>query len=114
MPLLSLVTLSISICFFPAPRSSPGNAVGAVQAGLGSPVSVPSPLLKLGVPRLTTSQTEMEAAIDAVKKISIILQSVVLCRFHCRIFMNKRGVGFGVFFHETTVLGKKHLFRMAG
>lgn len=57
VPLLSLVTLSTSICFFPAPGSSPGSAVGTVQAGLGSPVSVP---------RLTTAQTEVEAAIDAV------------------------------------------------
>lgn len=72
MPLISLVTLFTRICFFPAHRSSPGSAVGAVQAGLVSPVSVPSSLLNLGVPKVTTTQTEVEVAIDAIEKNTII------------------------------------------
>lgn len=72
VPLLSLVPLFTRICFFPAHRSSPGSAVGAVQAGLVSPVSVPSPLLNLGVPKVTTAQTEVEGAIDAIEKNTII------------------------------------------
>lgn len=68
------VTFSTRICFSPAPRSSPGSAEGPVQAGLGSPLSVPSPLLKLGVPKLTTAQTEVETAVQ-----KILLSSLQVC-----------------------------------
>lgn len=42
--------------------------MGTAQAEWISSTYPPRPLLKLGIPKLTTVRTEVEATIDAIKK----------------------------------------------